>query len=144
MKPNLTNLIIRNRHEQTLYYDLAQRRTTQQLIVNLRNVTGITTILGICAIIYIKKNTQDRIHRLSQALLEIESTTKKIPLQLQFQEPTALPFYFACPILLSAVGLVPSVITFVTSALYGIYNDMYIETLQQELAKLEQPEYANA
>lgn len=134
-------------HEELLRYDLTQRQTTQKLIVNLRNVTGITTVLGICAIIYIGKQTQHQnnrlLHelrnnnRLLHELCNIESTAKGIPAQLQFQEPTTLPLYFACPILLSAIGFVPSLITFVTSALYGIYNGMHIETLQQELAKLE-------
>ena len=133
-------------YEEQLQYELLQRKTTQKMIVNMRNISGVTTILGICALRYMGtrwskfmqehlKHSQDS---LSINLSNVMKPINDIPLQRNRPELIRLPFYFEFPMGLAAIGFIPSLITFVTTTCYGFYNDMHIKALQQELAKIEE------
>lgn len=119
-------------HEELLHYDLSQRKAMQKLVKTIRNITGITTLLGLISYIYIGKQQNKK---MEQDLAMLQSITRNDPMP-NFEPFVPLPFYLNIPIALSALGFFPSLTTFVANTLYGIYNSMQIETLEQELNRI--------
>ena len=114
-------------HEELLRYDLAQRKTTQKIVVNLRNVAGVAALLGLLTKILIEYQNVTIRNQYSMYLNEPQNNSPK---------PLNIPFYLAYALDASRLCFIPSLVTFFTSALYGIYNGMHIETLEQELNRL--------
>lgn len=118
-------------HQELLHYDLSQRKATQKLVKTIRNVTGITSLLGLISFIYLGKQHGKLMNNALERLNHIDKNAGA----LHFEVSSPLPFYLRLPIGLSALGFFPSLAAFVASALYSAYNNLQIEALEAELNK---------
>ena len=119
-------------HEEQLQYEVLQRKTTQKMILNMRNISGIITFFGACTMMYASKMKYQHEDRLIQQLAK--GTISLEPFELNLPS-----FYTTMLLRVGNRSFIPSLITFITTTCYGFYNDMHIKSLQQELNRLTQP-----